>query len=58
MVVIGRLLDHREVVGPLRRERQLRADALDLGAAGALDDHRCLVEVQQRHGPVRVTEVT
>ena len=38
MVVVGGLLHHRDVVGALRGERQLRADALGLAAAGSLDD--------------------
>jgi hypothetical protein len=51
VVVVGCLSDHRDAVDALGRERQLRADALGLGAAGALDLQRRLV--QRRRSGVR-----
>src|SRR6266516_5126561 len=51
MVVVGSLPHHCDVVDALRPERQLCADALSPGAAGALDFQRRLVEVEERHRP-------
>ncbi len=48
VVVVRGLIDHRDAVRALRRERQLLADLRDLRAAWPFDDQRCLVEVEER----------
>jgi hypothetical protein len=52
VVVVGCLLDHRDLVDALCLQRQLRADSFFLGAARAFDDQRNRAVSRKRTVPI------